>query len=262
MYDYLKKPADMTGFNLTRGTTDFGNLAQFNMYERGYGLLVVISIPKFLEKLADRDAEVAKYVNNYKHILEHDFRSLSGFENLQSDTLDVTDGISTINVIGKVTDMDATQFSMTYQERAGSVITRTHEMFLRGIRDPRGMQAKHYHGLIADGTLEAGFENETFSFLYINTDNTMRQIEKAYYIIGAQPTEANNSMYEYEKGDVQFQEVTVSFNGFPITSNEVNKMAKKYLDWMHSDKNPFKLQLDSSEFKYTGVEKLNPPEGK
>lgn len=259
MFDYLKKPRDLTGYNLMAGVTDFGNLIQFNMYESGYAALIVIKIPKFLEKLADSQPKYAPLINNYKHIIEREFKSLSGFQDIESETLDITDGISSINVVGKVTMQDGTStFTMRLQEKSGSPITRVNELYLRGIRDPRGSQVKHYHGLIEQGLIEPGFENETFTFLYINTDNTMRNIEKAYLIVGAQPTSAKTSIYEYEKGDITFRDVDIEFRGFPITSNEVDKKAKEYLDWLHNPKNPSRIVYDSSEFQYTGVEQLNP----
>lgn len=259
MFDYLKNPRDLTGYGLMTGTTDFGNLVQFNMYESGFAALFVIKIPKFLEKLADTNPTYAGYINNYKHILEREFKSLDGLDDITTDQLDITDGISTMNVIGKVTMQDgSSRFTMKLQEKSGSPITRVHELFLTGIRDPRGGQVKHYHGLIEKGLLEPGFENETFSFLYVNTDNTMRKIEKAYLIVGAQPTSAKTSIYNYEKGSIEFQDVDAEFIGFPIRSNEVDKKAQQYLDWLHNPKNPSRIIVQSAEFKYTGVDQLNP----
>lgn len=260
MFDYLKTPRDLTQYSLMTGVTDFGNLVQFNMYETGYAALICIKIPRFLEKLASTQegSKYAALINNYKHIIEREFKSLDGLEDIGSDPLEITDGISTIEVTGKVTMQSASTFSMRYQEKSGSPITRLHELFLRGIRDPRGGQVKHYHGLIDKGLIEPGFENETFTFLYINTDNTMRNIEKAYLIVGAQPTGAKTSIYNYEKGNIEFQDVDVEFRGFPITSNEVDKKAKQYLDWLHNPKNPDRIIVDSSDFKYTGVSDLNP----
>lgn len=258
MFDYLKKPRDLTGYNLMTGVTDFGNLVQFNMYESGYAALIVIKIPKYLEKLADSQPKYAPLINNYKHILEREFKSLDGLEDITSEDLDITDGINTINVIGKVTMQGGSKFNMRIQEKSGSPITRVHELYLRGIRDPRGGQVKHYHGLIEQGLLEPGFENETFTFLYINTDNTMRNIEKAVLIVGAYPTSAKTSIYEYEKGTIEFKDVDPEFAGFPITSNEIDKKAQEYLNWLHNPKNPSRIIVDSSEFKYTGVEQLNP----
>ena len=258
MFDYLKTPRDLTGYNLMTGVTDFGNLVQFNMYESGYAALICIKIPKFLEKLADTEPKYATLINNYKHIIEREFKSLDGLEDITSETLEITDGINTINVLGKTTMQGGSSFTMKIQEKSGSPITRVNELYLRGIRDPRGGQVKHYHGLIEKGLLEPGFENETFSFLYINTDNTMRNIEKAYMLIGMQPTTAKTSIYNYEKGSIEFQDVDIEFNGFPITSNEIDKKAKQYLDWLHNPKNPSRIIVNSSEFNYTGVENLNP----
>ena len=258
MFDYLKKTRDYTGYNLMTGVTDFGNLVQFNMYEGGYAALIVIGIPKYLEKLADAQPKYKDLVNNYVHILEREFKSLDGLDDITTEQLDITDGITTINTIGKVTMQGGSEFTMRYQEKSGSPITRLHELYLRGIRDPRGGQVKHYHGLIESGLIEAGFENEVFTFLYINTDNTMRNIEKAYLLIGAQITNAKTNIYNYEKGGVEFKDVDVSFNALPIASNVIDMKAQQFLVWLNNPKNPSRIIVNSDEFKYTGVEKLNP----
>lgn len=258
MFDYLKTPRDLTQYNLMTGVTDFGNLVQFNMYEGGYAALICVKIPRYLEKLAAAQPKYASLINNYKHIVEREFKSLDGIADIESDELEITDGINSMTVTGKVTMQGGTTFSMRVQEKSGSPITRLHELYLRGLRDPRGAQVKHYHGLIEQGILEPGFENETFTYLYINTDNTMRNIEKSYLLVGAQPTNAKTSIYNYEKGGIEFKDVDIEFRAFPISSNEVDKKAKQYLDWLHNPKNPTRIIVDSSEFSYTGVGDLNP----
>lgn len=259
MFDYLKEPRDLTGYSLMTGVTDYGNEVQFNMYEKGYAALIVIKMPKFLEKLADSNAMYSKLINNYKHILEREFKSLSGLSDITTDTLAINDGVNDLNVIGKVTYEASREFTLSYYERSGSPITKVHELYLTGIRDPRAGQVKHYHGLIENNILEAGYENETFSFLYINTDNTMRKIEKAYLIVDAFITNANLDMYNHEKGQVDLVQVDVTFNGVPISSNEINKKASEYLAWLHNPKNPTHIVTNSSDFHYTGVDDLNPP---
>lgn len=258
MFDYLKQPRELTPFELMRGTIDFGNLVQFNMYEGGYAALFVIKMPTYLTTLA----EAGKYtdlINNYKHILERDFKSLSGISDITADALDVTDGIDTLQVIGKVTMQPSTEFTLTYQERSGSPITRLHEVYLRGIRDPRGGQVKHYHGLIEEEKLEAGYENETFTLLYINTDNTMRKIEKAYLILSAWITDAKTSIYEYTKGDVTFKDVDVTMNGYPITSDTIDQKAQEYLNWLNSPENPRQIIVNSEFGKYSlGLKDIDP----
>lgn len=255
MFENLKQHRDLQNWKLMTGVTDFGNLVQFNMYEGGYAALICVKIPKFLEKLSDTNEKYRSLINNYKHIIEREFKSLDGIEDISSEELAINDGINEFQVTGKVTMQGGSTFSMTYQEKSGSPITRLHELFLRGIRDPRGAQVKHYHGLIKDKKLDAGYENETFTFLYIVTDNTMLEIEKSYLIIGAQPTGANTSIYNYEKGGVEFKDVSVEYRGFPITSNEIDAKAKEYLDYLHESGT---LVVDSTNYKYTGVEDLDP----
>lgn len=264
LFKNLKSPRDLTGYGLMTGVTDFGNLVQFNMYEGGYAALICIKIPVFLSALAEKDDGYRKLIKNYQHIIEREFKSLDGLEDITSEELEITDGINSMQVTGKVTMQGGSTFTMRLQEKSGSPITRVNELYLRGIRDPRGAQVKHYHGLIGKRNdkgeftgLEPGFENETFTFLYINTDNTMRMIEKAYLLVGAQPTNAKTSIYNYEKGGVEFKDVDIEFRAFPCTSNTIDAKAQKYLDWLHDSG---RLIVNSSNFDYTGVEKLNPPE--
>lgn len=256
MFDGLRTPRDITKYTLSRGVTDFGNVGQYELYETGYSFLVLVSIPNFLEKLAQKNADYNTLITNYKHILEYEFRGLDGLDNITSDVGTITNGISNLDIITKVEQQSNATFSMRYFEKAGSVITRTHELFLTGIKDPR-TQVKHYHGLIQDGTIqEPGYEHEVFSFLYFVTDNTQTKIEKAYFIVSAQPTTAETSMYESEKGTIEFKEITVEFRGFPITGNVVNKKAQEVLDWINNPKNPNHITNNSAEFVYSGTENI------
>lgn len=261
MFEHLKKPRNITKYTLMRGTTDFGNLAQYNLYESGYPYLVIVSVPKFMDMLAETNETYKTLWENYLHILEYEFRGIDGLENITTDTSELTNGISTLNVITKVNMQSASTFSMRFFEKSGSVITRTHELYLRGIKDPR-TQFKHYNGLIQDGSLEAGYENEVFSFLYFVTDNTGTEIEKAYFIVSAQPTTAETSIYESEKGTIEFKEITTEFSGFPITGSAVDQRAKKVLDWINNTKqNPDAIVKNSDNFAYTGITDIGKRQG-
>jgi hypothetical protein len=48
------------------------------------------------------------------------------------------------------------------------------------------------------------------------------------------PKSAELGIYNGTKGDVNFQEVTTEFTGFPIMGQAVNERAKKILDWMNN----------------------------
>ena len=55
------------------------------------------------------------------------------------------------------------------------------------------------------------YENETFSFMYFVTDNTFRYVQKAFYIVAAQPTTAAlGDLYNHDKSDISFKEVSLN----------------------------------------------------
>lgn len=253
IFDGTKTIRDLTNYALFRGVTDWANLYQFNQFETGYGLFIVLSIPQFMKKLADKNEQYAKLINTYVHMLEYEFRGLDGIDNMSADTVELTNGVKSINVINKVNSQSGSTFTLRYFEKSGSIITKVHELFLRGIKDPT-TQVKHYHGLIEDGTItDPGFDKEVFSFLYIVTDNTLMNVEKAFYIVAAQPTTAELNMYNIERGDIGFRELSVEFSGFPITNTTINQKAQSLLDWVREG-----TIWDESRMTYSGVTNMTP----
>jgi len=216
IFDGTKEIRDLTQYALFRGVTDWANLHQFNQFESGYGMLIVLTIPNFLKALAAKSDKYQKLIDTYVHVL-------------------------------------GSTFTMRYFEKSGSIMTKVHELFLRGVKDPT-TQVKHYHGLIEDGTIkEPGFDQEVFSFLYIVTDNTLMNVEKAFYIVAAQPTNADLNIYNIERGDIGFKELSVEFSGFPITNTIINQKAQSLLDWVRKG-----TIWDESEMTYSGVTHMKP----
>lgn len=257
MFTDLKTPRDITGYTLFRGTTDFTQLQQFDLLETGYPYLIVVSIPDFLKKMADRDTEVATLVNSYVHILEYEFRGLeSGLENITTSTGEINNGYQSITPITK-TEMGSTNISMRYYEKSGSTISKLHQLYLRSVKDP-ATGFKTYNGLIGFDTdqirpEDAGFHKECFSFLYMHTDNTGMLIEQAAYFVGCMPTTAELSIYNATKGDINFQEVTTEFTAFPIIGSQINKRAKEILDWMNSSANNNMVHRNSWDYNYDAL---------
>ena len=253
IFDGTKEIRDLTQYALFRGVTDWANLHQFNQFESGYGMLIVLTIPNFLKALAAKSDKYQKLIDTYVHVLEYEFRGLDGIDNMTSDTAELTNGVKSINVINKVNSQSGSTFTMRYFEKSGSIMTKVHELFLRGVKDPT-TQVKHYHGLIEDGTIkEPGFDQEVFSFLYIVTDNTLMNVEKAFYIVAAQPTNADLNIYNIERGDIGFKELSVEFSGFPITNTIINRKAQSLLDWVRKG-----TIWDESEMTYSGVTNMAP----
>ena len=249
MATYKKKPFSTASYTMMRGTIDFSNPAQFNLYESGYQFLTVVSRPRFIEMLADTDTEVANSLKLFCWILENEFRGLSGIDNITIDPLEFTDNISTINTIGKVNQQSATEISMSFTERSGGAMTSFIEYYLKGLKDPR-TQFKTYHGLIKDGKLAAGFENEVFHLLYIVTDNTGLGLEKAFLFACAQPTTAQLDIYNGEKGAIEKKDIDVPFQCFLIDGDEVDKRAVKMLAYLHENDAVYNASLLNGSGKY------------
>ena len=253
LFTNTKDFKDVTTYKLMRGVPDFGSLVQFNPYETGYAAFIICQMPKFIELLAKYDAEYNKLVKNWAHIIEYEFKSFDGLQDLNADTISLGDDLNSINVISKVNMQSASEFSLTYDEKSGSPLTKFAKLYITGIKDPRS-QVKTYHGLIHSGKMEPGFENEVFTFLFITTDNTMREVENAVLIIGAQLNSADTDMYNYTKGDINKREVTVKFSGYPVQSSQIDMAAKDMLAFLlSSDAGARQIIVNSNDFTYTGT---------
>ena len=121
---------DVTKYNLMRGVPDFGSLVQFNPYETGYAAFIICEMPRFMQALADQDDSYKKLVENFAHIIEYEFRSFDGLQDLNADTITLGDDLNSINVINKVNMQSASEFSLTYDEKSGSPITKFTKLYL------------------------------------------------------------------------------------------------------------------------------------
>ena len=230
MSQFVKKPKNLTEYTAYRGVTDWSQIGQFDQFETGYSFLSVISMPKFIIKLAEMDSTyVAPLVNSFKHMLEYEFRGLDGVPDIASETATITNGIQDINMIKKVTQDSSIEISMSYFEKSGGLITKFSEYYLTGIKDYRS-EAKTYHGLIANNQMNPGYENEVFTLLYYVTDNTYLELERAFLFCNAQINKVDFSVYNSNRGDIDNKELTITFNAFPISGNKVDAAAKKLLE--------------------------------
>ena len=254
MFRNTKDFKDVTSYRLMRGVPDFGSLVQFNPYETGYAAFIICQMPKFIDVLAKYNSDYNKLIKNWAHIVEYEFKSFDGLEDLSADTIQLGDDLNSINVINKVNMQSASEFSLTYDEKSGSPLTKFARLYLTGIKDPR-TQVKTYHGLIHNNILEPGFENEVFTFLFIAADNTMRKVEYATLIIGGQLNSADTSMYNYSKGDISKKEVTVKFSGYPIIGTKIDAAAQDMLTFLLSEQaGARRIWVNSDDYDYTGID--------
>lgn len=226
--EYTITPKSITAYKARRGIMDFSQLGMFDQYETGYSFLSVLKMPAFMEKAAEADTRINAMVKSFKYLLEYEFRGLSGLPDVTTNTFTLTDGANEAQLINDVVKDTSVSVSMNYFERRGSLITKFMEYYLTGIKDPYS-KAKTYHGLIKNNDLEPSLENEVFTLLYYVTDNTMLKLEKAVLLTNAQPTKAETSMYDSERGQMGNKDLSIEWNCFPITGYEVDKAASYLL---------------------------------
>ena len=249
--NYIKLPRNVTEYTLMKGVTDFSNLKQFDLFETGYSFITVVSVPKFMEILGQQDARVKNLQDGVTHIIEGEFKGLSGIPDISANAGSISNGNNEMQLINNVTMDTSIQVDMSFYERSGSLLTNYLTYYLTGIKDTN-TKAKTYHGLIENGIItDPGSDYETFTFLYYVTDNTCRKIEKAFLLANAQPTSAPlGNMYNSTKGSIDFQEISINFNCFPIMGDTVNKYAAMLLQNDLSTNTNRRLVLDSNEYRY------------
>jgi hypothetical protein len=261
--DYTIKPKNLTQYTAFRGVTDFTQIGQFAQYESGYSFLSVIKMPTFMSKLAAENSDIKNLVDGFKWMLEYEFRGLDGLPDITAETYTISDGINEQNLINTVKMDTSITVSMQYYEKTGTPIARFSELYLTGIKDPKS-QAKTYHGLIKNNILEPSPENEVFTLLYYNTDNTMLRLERAVLLANCQLTKAELSQYNAQRSDINNKEVTIEFTCFPVMGYQVDKAASKLLSNItgvtasyNNGVNTYKVNstsgvaaLDSADYKY------------
>ena len=297
LYDYLATP---TGAANMRGAVDFSDAGAFTLAEKGHSLLAVLDTPKMMtviknvyaagkmvEKAVREDGTVeyqliddpenltdenlVNIIKTFPTILESEFKGLDGLDGMTSNTLEISDNISTLNVLGTVEYPTNQEITMRFTEKEGRPITKYCSTYLRAIRDPR-TRAKTYLGcanpdsttLVSDLKLnedtahydiQPSLANEVFTFLYIVPDNTWTKVENAYLLCNAQLTKAPfDNLDNFDKGDISLVEIDLSFNTFVITENEiVYELAQKFLNSYVSkskyNANKWNINSDRLEYK-------------
>ena len=266
------------GLSQKGGVWDLTNYLQFTPYESGYCFLGVISSPICMTyKLDDRGITINPDNSTYNALLqeafvkmlENEFRGIDGIEDITSETVDITDNISTMSLISKINLQSSGTFTMRFTEKSGSLITKYISRYLKCIRDPK-TRAKTYGGILKPENITGGngkegsridpsINKEVFNFLYVITDSTCLRVEKAFLILNAQPTTAAYSeLYNVERGNIEIKELSVPFNGYIVDGKSVNKIAKSYINTLinltidhDSINNRNKINLNSENFGYS-----------
>lgn len=222
------------------GITDWGYLSNVDVYEGGFCFLGVLSAPKIhkyyhntkASKIDEMNEPFKDLQDTFIKILEHDFRGLSGLDDITTDTNDLSDNISgTRSFISDTVTAQSSDFSMKYFEKRGTPLSHYVDRYLNYISDPV-TKVKMYHSLTECNVPHKyyGIQNECFTLLYFVTDSTMLHIDKAFLIVDAQLRSLSQSeLYEFDKGTIEPKEITLNWTGTVIKGFYVNNAAAEYL---------------------------------
>ena len=251
-HDYTKRPLASETYADMRGIVDWGNLLQFAPFESGYCFLAVINGPYMATLVKDKTtaSQFTELQNAFIKVLEQEFKGLSGIGDITSDTMEISDGITSISLLGKVNQETNSQITMEFTEKSGTTITKYLAEYLRFVRDPKS-EAKTYGGFIdAGNSYTANLAKEVFNMLYIITDSTCFNIEKAFLILNAQPTSAPfGELYNMNKGDISTKEISVTFNAFVVDGKIANKLAAIYMKTLVNSGTFIKGKINTNSYE-------------
>lgn len=284
IYNNLATPT--TAANM-RGAVDFTDSAKFTLAEKGHSLVAVLKTPYMMDaikykysgkaKLGETtialDQNLVDVIDNFPKIIESEFKGLDGLDGMTADNMEISDNISTLNVLGAVNYPTNQEITMRFTEKAGRTLTKYCTTYLSAIRDPR-TRVKTYSGCVDINGLKEGdtfsadkwkikpsFAHEVFTFLYIIPDNTWSVVENAYLLTNSQITKAPTDVLDnFDKGDIALAEIDLTFNTFVIANNKyVYTMANNFLQNFVS-KESYKenaWNINSETLKYTEIGKYN-----
>lgn len=257
--DYSKPTFSAASFMDQRGVVDYGNLLQFAPYETGYQLLAVINGPAFMNDDTLNDGR-KQLTEAFISVLEQEFKGLDGIEDVTTEQMDISDNISTLSLISKSVQNTNATINMRYTEKAGNLLTKFISMYIRFTKDTKS-EAKTYGGLIGYGANQKdpltypGFHMEVFNMLYIVTDSTFLNIEKAFLLLNAQPTTAAfGELFNSDKGDIHAVELTIPWTAYVVDGKAVNKLAKQYVTALVNTTEDFqegKINVNSWNYNYS-----------
>lgn len=236
--DLEKYALFMGGTNVTHDA-----LMAYDPLKTGYARLFMVREPVFLLET------IPTKFSKFKHILEYGNTAISGIGDVSVNFETITGGY-----VGKSFEIPTyasdgtTSLTITCYEFTGSPIRDVLHSWINGTNDLLTGLA-HYNGA-STPVLQA---NQTAEFIYVNTDNTGKNIEYACLLANCFPHGINTDAFNYQSGEHRLVETAIEFTCTKYESLQINKVAKKLLD-------KYRILANSLNF-YSGYNE-NDPEGK
>lgn len=211
-------PAQANFFNGGFGTTEI----QRDPLLTGYAFIAWLKLPTW----------VTREYPSFKETYEKNFRAFSGMQDIDMNTVSVTEGFSASENQFAGSAQNFQGFSLTAREYSGSPIRNSITHWVTGIRDPRTNIARYPRQY----NMEYSARNHTGELIYIVTrpdaDNTAsngKNIEFACLWTMVMPTRAPFSHLNFTAGTNDNPELELPFTGVPIINKAVDDLAVQVL---------------------------------
>ena len=221
----------MGGLNVTHEV-----LRNYDPLKTGYGRLFMIRKPLFLDK------SIHAQLDKFKHIIEYGNTAISGLNDVQVNTQNMTGGYvgKSFEIPTHATD-DTNSFTVTCYEFSGSPIREVIHTWINGMSDLlTGLT--HYNGA---NDVEKTQANQTAEFIYVATDSTGEAVEYSCLFANCFPKNLKNEQFNYQSGEHNFVEYPIEFSCVKYESRQINEVAKELLK-------KYKLLSNSLNF-YSGI---------
>lgn len=250
--DNSKKIIDSTASRnkkIHSGVTDFGNLFQFAPYEGGYCFLIIYSYPNM-----GKDEGWVALQNEFVTILERDFRSLSGIDDKTIELLETGPSSAPFSTIGKNGGLGTSNISISVMERTGTPVSKYISKYHDRVKS-KYSQYKNYGPVIGftSNPYHTGLYREVFNMIYVITDSTCYNVEKAFFLFNCIPMNTPYSdLFNTEKGNISTHDISINFTCTVRESRIANRIAKEYLDNMiRSVDEDGKINVNSYEYDWS-----------
>ena len=210
------------GLNVTRDS-----LLQYDPLKTGFGRVFMIRTPIFVNnKIPDK-------MRKFKHVLEYANTEISGNDNIELTTNDMTGGYSGKKVtIPNIATDGANDFSIKVYEFSGSLMREVIQYWINGISDIQSGLSHYY----CDGTqndvnygLPICQANQSAEFIYVATDQSGKEVEYAALFANCVPTSIQLEQFNYTAGEHNLVEMNISFTASRYMSPQINEKAKQLL---------------------------------
>lgn len=234
MQDYVSYDVES---QLIRGTMSFSKdrLRELDPSYTGHTHVFVLRLPPFMTAIANGNqvegyepngVEKAKsHCKNLKALLELGSTAYSGTPDLTMNTSEVNVGWSERSYPAPTyAQYDGKNFTIRCLETRGEPLRRALEYYINGVTDAN-LKGTGLHGALENGKLmEPTLANITFSFMVVQTDQTLRQIQDISIWNSAIITSVPRDNLDWENGSIDIVPPRdLQFTGvyMPDTDNEI-----------------------------------------